>query len=306
VAAFHAIRPDPPPKKLTNEQHYFISNERFLDAWHGSFGPLGGVYVGVGTDQNYVLAGWCRPEVLVVVDFDQLVIDLQWVYWAFLRHAKTPNDFVALWAPDAGNRRRAQALIEATYGDDEVTRRKAVAIWRRTHRLVHKRLERAQERFAEASAPSFLDDQAQYDFVRSLVLNDRVFAVRGDLLAEQTMKDLGEVARRAELPIRVLYLSNTEMYFNYSRSFKPNILGLPFDEQSIVLRTLPVKPADYRYLVQPGETFQAWLRDERTQAVWGMYKLRRRQGEGSRLYRIDAPPPPPAAGARGHRATRGR
>ena len=52
------IVPDPPPPHLVRGTHYVISNEDRHDLWLKTVQGKGGAYLGVGTDQNYVLAGW--------------------------------------------------------------------------------------------------------------------------------------------------------------------------------------------------------------------------------------------------------
>lgn len=292
VAAFRGIQADPAPKRLTNGKHYIISNERRLDFWHKSMPNPGGVFVGVGTDQNYVLAGWGKPEIMVLMDFDQLVVDLQYVYWAFFRAAETPEAFIALWTPDRAHRRDAKALIAKSYEDQPAIAKAALAAYRYSPATIFKRLTKSRVRFAKYGAPSFLNDAEQYRFVRQMVLENRVFTVRGDLLANRTVTDIGKVSAQFELKVRVLYLSNTEMYFNWVRGFKPNMSALPMDDKSLVLRTLPVKPADYRYVVQGGPNFQSWIQAKGSKSVWKMYDKRRRIGvKGvSRLFVIDAKP----------------
>ncbi len=290
--AFAKVRPDRPPKRLTNDKHYIISNERRLDFWSNSVRDVGGLFVGVGTDQNYVLAGWCKPKVMVLMDFDQLVVDLQYVYWAFLKASASPAEFIARWTPDRRSRSRAKATLVAEYEDRPKILKAALRAYRYSPKTVFKRLARSRDRFATHGTPTFLNDSGQYDIVRSLVEQNRVFTVRGDLLADRTIADIAKAASRFELKVGVLYLSNTEMYFNWVRGFKNNMLALPMDEKTVVLRTLPVKPADYRYLVQPGLNFQGWIRANSQKAVWQMYKKRRQVGppEG-RLFVIDAEPP---------------
>jgi hypothetical protein len=73
------------------------------------------------------------------------------------------------------------------------------------------------------------------------------------------------------LPVKVLYLSNIEQYFTYRKPFKANMLALPFDGGSLVLRTLPGRPAGFHYILQRGDDFHAWMRAPK---VWSVYKLR--------------------------------
>lgn len=74
--------------------------------------------------------------------------------------------------------------------------------------------------------------------------------------------------------------------------YKATIAGLPMDERSVILRTLPARPAGFEYIVQAGLDFQAWLAAPR---VWSVYRMRaRRKGEplsASVRHVIDTAPP---------------
>ena len=112
----------------------------------------------------------------------------------------------------------------------------------------------------ELGIPTFLTDLEQYQTVANLYRNNRVLAIRGDLTENRTLNDLSAIGKRFSLPIRVLYLSNCEYYFKYAdKHYRDNILAMPFDDQSVVLHTDPKSSDKYRYVVQSGPNFQAWL-----------------------------------------------
>ena len=67
---FDGIESEPPPPKLTLNKHFLISNENHLHYFHDLVKDVGGVYLGVGSEQNYVLAGWAKSERMIIVDFD--------------------------------------------------------------------------------------------------------------------------------------------------------------------------------------------------------------------------------------------
>jgi hypothetical protein len=59
-----------------------------------------------------------------------------------------------------------------------------------------------------------------------------------------------------------LYLSNAEEYWDrYSKTYRANIRALPFDDRSVVLRTLLTWSVnmDYRYNVQRASNYVEWL-----------------------------------------------
>jgi hypothetical protein len=263
-AAFLAVRADPAPPELIRKSHYWISNEHSHFLWQPRLAGRGGAFLGVGTDQNYLLAGWARPELLLLVDFDGAVVDLHGAYRAAFAAAATPAEFLALWGKDG--RAALEAAIDAAHADPD--ERAAVRRAARVARgLVYKRLARTQREYAARGVPTFLSDPAQYEHLRALWAGGRVFAIRGDLTGDRTLVDLAAALERAEIPIGALYLSNAEQYFDYGPAFRRNILRLPVQADAVVLRTLGwrshgfVDGETYHYTVQPARKFAAWMRD---------------------------------------------
>jgi hypothetical protein len=62
-AALGAVVPDPEPEALTRDTHYWICNEDALELFEPHVRGLGGALVGVGTDQNFIFAGWARSGI---------------------------------------------------------------------------------------------------------------------------------------------------------------------------------------------------------------------------------------------------
>jgi hypothetical protein len=267
---------DPPPPELVRGSHYYVSNETRLDLFHAAVRDKGGVYVGVGSDQNYLLAGWARAEALVLVDFDQAVVSLHRVYRVLFRAAETPEDFLRLWSPRSY--REVRRLVEESYPRGP-ERSSALSAYGHARWSVDRRLRKVLPQMKQASLPCFLTDAGQYAHLRKLYLEDRVFAVRGDLTASRTLSALGKALEESGQVVRVLYLSNAEQYFPYGAQYRSNIRGLPMDEGSVVLRTsgqrgIPhVRGTYYHYNTQSGRSFAAWLEDEKTRQVRPMLKL---------------------------------
>jgi hypothetical protein len=276
AAAFDAVRADPPPRRLTRNSHYLVSDEKRHDLFRDDIADRGGVFIGLGPDQNYLMAGWARPEVLVLLDFDQMVVDLHAAYRAAFLEAGTPGEFLRLWskAGAAGMER----LLADEYGENP--RFAAIrGAYRRAQKYVAVRLGRVQRSCAKRNVATYLDDPEQYAFVRALFQAGRVFPVRGDLTATMSVRDVAEAARASGLAVRVLYLSNAEQYFPYGDDFRTNMLALPFDERSVVIRTAGMGKkwsADgvYEYVAQSGENFRAWIGDPKTRKVWRMIGAR--------------------------------
>jgi hypothetical protein len=145
--------------------------------------------------------------------------------------------------------------------------------------------------------PSWLTDQATYDFVRESVVAGRVRPMVANLLADRALAGIAVTSERLEVPIRAVYLSNAEEYWQrYSNQYRENMASLPFDETSVVLRTVATyeQNLDYHYNVQGAASYLAWLRDPRIREVYQIVrhprgKRRPRPPEYSETN--DAPPP---------------
>ena len=263
--AFRSVRHDPPPRQLIRNTHYWISNEWRHDLFLPQVAGLGGVQLGVGTDQNYLLAGWSRPEVLFLFDFDQAIVDLHRVYGVLFMRSSTPADFLAAWRKEA--RAGTEAWVRTDLAGDPGLDR-IVAVFRRARPVVRGRLVWLRASQRKRKVPTFLDDRTQYDWIRALWFSGRAFPVRGDLTGERALADIAAAARVGRLPIRTLYLSNAEQYFDYGDAFRRNIAQLPADARSVALHTLGwgrlgFADGDYHYLWQSLTGFQSWLRGNR-------------------------------------------
>lgn len=286
--ALAAITPDPPPAKLLNGQHYVVSDEHRPERFREVLEGRGGALVGVGTDQNYLFAGWARPELVWIVDFDQTVVDLHTAYRAFFEHAERPEAFLELWS--AGGRERARAAV-ASVVSSEAERRRVDYAMRIGRHLVHGRLSNLRARFEADGVPTLLNDDGQYRYVRQLVRSGRFVAVRGDVTGPRTVREVGRTAQRLGIPVRVLYLSNVEQYVRYSPRFRDNVRALPVDGRSVVLRTYHRGPGEgYVYAVQRTDHFRRWLEQPRIRTLGDMLWRARRPGPAPLLW-LSGPAP---------------
>lgn len=266
AAALRAVPSDPAPAKLVNDWHFVVSNENHPDRFRSAVAGLGGMYIGVGAEPGYLFAGWARSELVVMMDFDGVIADVHAMYQALLLTAPDPDTLLDMWAPR--NEARARSVILQHVGE---------ARWaglKRYHhfasKMIHARLRFLKSRMEHRQIPTFLTSQAEYDHIVAMVRAGRVHALRGDLTGEHTMRALGTLARDLGLSVRVLYTSNAEEYFHYSRALKDNVRGLPIDDRAVLLRTSYVARGDdgFAYVVQPTKDFVAWL------DVPGVYTVR--------------------------------
>ncbi len=258
-AALAAIPADPAPAAVIQGTHYFISNERFPERFRPAFDGVGGIYVGVGPEQNYLLASWAEPQIILLVDFDQMIVDLHRAYRELFLRSVDAEAFIARWSP--AELEATRALLEAAISD-KAERRRIVHAFERARPAVYPRLQLIRTRFGNMGVPTFLSDPDRYRYMVQMHRTGRVRALRGDLTAHKTMRGVATAAKTLGLPVRGIYLSNVEFYFDYASGLGDNLASLPVDDRSMVARTYPfkVRGADYRYVVQSAVDLQAWLR----------------------------------------------
>jgi hypothetical protein len=274
---FASLPSDPKPDELIRNSHYWISNELNQHIWHEHVKDLGGAYLGVGTDQNYMLAGWAKSDLVVVVDFDAAIADLHQVYGLFFQEAETYDDFYQRWSP--AREAEGLALIDERYAErpDLKQIRKSYKIARQ---LVWARLRIVRKAYEKRDLPTFVTDQGQYDHIRTLWRNGRVFAVRGDFTANETMVAVGKAMRDSNLAFNVIYLSNVEQYVDYTPEWRRNFTGLPVGEKGVVVRTLGwgafgfAEGEKYHYNVQEAPKFLEWLATSRVKNLPNMLYYR--------------------------------
>ncbi|HOX46426.1 MAG TPA: hypothetical protein PK668_22675 [Myxococcota bacterium] len=291
VAALAGVRADPPPEELSKGLHFIVSDEKRHYLFQPTVQDLGGVMIGLGTDQNYTLAGWARPELLVLLDFDQMVVDLHKVYRLVFLAAASPEEFLELWS--FRKAKELRKLVTTAY-PRKAEQKDIFFALNNSRATVAKNFKDVMERYRQVGVPMFLTAPDQYAHLRALFQADRVLMVRGDLTATRTLADLARVLKAQGRVVRALYLSNAEQYFNYTRAFRDNVLGLPYDERSWILRTRP-RGFEYIYLAQRPDVLRAWLEDRRTWnvRVLAPRKLLSVQRPFQVLAALPPPPPPP-------------
>lgn len=273
-ATFFGTAEDPPPEKLdaTREdlegRHYLSGDERNLHLFYPKIKGLGGGYMGVGSDQAYLFAGWMRADLVWLCDYDPWIRHLHHAYAAFFTAAETYEAFRDWWKPERDNVKKAVAHLEEHFKDHPDVRKIAFVYGRAAHK-VYRRLKRLEGWLSKEKIPGFVNDAETYTFVRSLVTGGRVRPMLCNLLDDEGMRGAATAAKQLSVPIRVLYTSNAEQYWPYRAEFRQNIWDLHVDERSVIIRTVATKPTndDYHYNVQPLLNFQEWLRRDWVRSV---------------------------------------
>jgi hypothetical protein len=216
-------------------QHYFRSNEWRQDLLVPHLEGLGGAFVGVGADQNYTMAAMAESEMLFLVDYDPMIPWIHAIYDVLIRASETPDALVARFAEE--NVRATTALLESGLADhprgDRIVRH-----FRRKRAAWHPYLERVQGLVRGGRPFSWLSSDELYRRVRRLFEQGRVVWRNGDVTADRTMRGVADACRRLGVPVRAVYFSNAEQFFEYTDSFIENMRQLPADERAVVVRTI--------------------------------------------------------------------
>jgi len=253
---------DPFPEALVLDAHYWVSNENNHQLYKPSVDNHRGIYLGVGTDQNYLIAAWSRSPILLMMDFDEQIRNVHDIYGSIFRRVEDPKTFVQMWSEP-----RADEVVTWLREDFEGKRLADLEVsFKRARKPVFGRLRKVVKDYKEREIKTFLSDDDQYTFIRNLWLNKRVFSYRGDLTANLTMVQIAQVLKSHRLNLGLVYLSNAEQYFEFTPEYRRNMIVQPFDERSLILRTRPWEELGYpeggryHYNVQSAQNFATWLR----------------------------------------------
>lgn len=283
---FENIRRDPDPDALVRDAHYWVSNENAHYVWYPYVKDLGGVLSGVGTDQVYLIAGWSNASLILPMDFDRMITNLHYAYGAAFLSANNIEEFRSYWKSD--NPDLIKAALEKYFPDKAADAFKA---WKHGVKEVNGRFNRVVKKYTKSeeteitSVPTFLTDETQYKRIKRLWENHRVFPICGDLTGNKAMIDIAKALRDSNMKMMILYPSNAEGYFEYTPEYRRNIVNMPFEDKSLILRTRQMRSLglaeeeDYHYNMQSGENFQLWLK---TTNIPDQHKMLRKRTKTAR------------------------
>ena len=261
-----------------------ICNEDRYDLFYEYIKELGGAYFGVGSIQNFSLAAWARSEWIWLMDFTRIVVAANKIHIAFLKEAKTPYEFRRLWAKDS--KEAAFDIIQKEYGSqpDHEFIQKA---WKVAGHFLRKRMKLLDFLTRKRQYKIWLNSIKDYNYLRSLALSNRIRSLRGDLTGNIAVRNIAQTAKKMQIVVRIAYFSNAEEYFKYyddkdkllrgySNTFRESWRLMPFDAQSVILRTVSILkgkfpwPEDsnystdrgFHYNIMPAANFQRWLLNE--------------------------------------------
>lgn len=218
--------------------HYPSSNERRIDLFQKHLEGLKGGYMGVGTDQNLTFLGWARSEYAWLMDFDPVVVAVNRIHFLFIEKSPDYATFRNYW--DRKNKKSSEKLVMEAFQKDPDLSDIQLA-WKVAHRGwndVPERLKELEYMEKNFKLKTFSNSPEIYQHIRKMVQEGRIQAIPGDLNGSVTFQNIAASAKKLGVPIRVLYTSNAEEYFNFPEGYRKNILSLPVDDKSILIRTM--------------------------------------------------------------------
>jgi hypothetical protein len=238
-------------KKLKS-LHYLRSNETELHLFEPHIKNLGFGYVGVGADQNYTMAAMAQPSHVWLMDYDPWVMRLHYIYRVIFLKAATAKAFVAFW----WNRDKMRAELRKQYGADANRLARLLWIYKKYRRFLRPYLKWARKRKRFGKGTTWLSNPVYYKRVRIMWQEGRFQPLSGDLHGTQVLNGIAAAAKRLKIAIRIVYLSNAEMYLPYTKQFIANMKNMPWDSKTLLVRTVRgkkyIQKSDkWHYNIQP-------------------------------------------------------
>lgn len=257
-AAARRIASDVPDGRSgRSERSYVVSNEWAHRLFFPHIEGLGGAMVTVGADQGYTMAAIARAELLYAVDYDPVIAATHRMYGVLVADAESPSALLERFRPEAEP--AVVARLEEVLGAEAAP---AVRVYRRYRGRLQTYLRNVRDYRA---GRTWLGDAALYAHVRALHAGGRVVARTADVTAPPTFEAIGAATARLGIPVRVVYLSNLEMFVPNRPELVRNMHGLRTDARAVLLRTaysprLRSAPHDHwHYVAQPFSDYLARL-----------------------------------------------
>jgi len=227
------------PEHCKDPDSYMTPNE----SQNYTFGPyiknLGGGYVGVAADANYSYIALARSRYVWLMDFDVKINALHRTLRAFIIESDSIKTFIDRFAKK--NRKASLEILKKYYGD-RADHDFIAQIFRNNADGLMKHYQKSSVPDKKQGEFGWLRFAEHYRYIRLLYQQNRIAIVPGDLLKDKSLQSIGKSAKALGIPVRVYYPSNAEEFWFYSDQYKSNVLGLPFDEASVAVRTVHEYP----------------------------------------------------------------
>lgn len=217
-------------------EHYPASNERRIDLFWEPIDSLGGVYLGVGTDQNFSLAARARSEYIILMDFDPGIVAVNKLHIEFLKASNSYEAFKNFW--DRKNKEKSLDFLRNLNRENFSDLKKALELGQKPGIGVPERLKELDFMHKKFGLETFSHKDSDFQYLRKMAEESKIIALHGDLTGVNVLQEIASVLQKNNLTINLVYTSNAEEYFKFPPNFRKNILSLPISEKGIIVRTL--------------------------------------------------------------------
>jgi hypothetical protein len=240
-------------------------------------GRAGGVYLGVGPEQNFTYMAAIRPKMAVIFDIRRGNLDMQLLYKAIFELSKDRADFVSMLFARARPSAAAASLsagqlfrlLASSAPSEGQYRLNLAAIEDRllkTHGLPLRASDLAGIRaiyqtfyysgVAVRPSPTYADlmtatdaagvnhgflaSEAAFSFLKDLETRNLVIPVVGDFAGPKAIRAIGAYLKAQGAVVGAFYLSNVEQYLYQDgrwTAFCRNVATLPLDTASTFIRS---------------------------------------------------------------------
>jgi formylglycine-generating enzyme required for sulfatase activity len=245
-----------------SSEHFVVSNERHQELWEPFLKNLGGGYAGVGSDQGYNFIANARSRWAWLFDYDPLIVTIHALLREVILRSETPREFADAFKPGRFAETVKLAAPHIPEGERDTLLRMLTAVGAEMYAEYSRRVVRdpIHEKY------DWLQNEDHYRYIRLLYRQGRILSVRGNLLTDIAMPAIAASARKLDVPIRVFYSSNADDHWELKQRYRDNLLGLPFDDKSIWIRTITPRRKDrdpkdvWQYVIHNGIDAQRKLK----------------------------------------------
>ena len=250
-----------------------VTNESRLDIFQRYLENLeGGVYIGVGSIQNFTLACWAHADEIYMIDFTSIVVKNNLAHIAFLQAAKSRIDYISFWHK---NYQGGLSVLKKKYrrGRKRIQVIRAFKKSRYHFRRHFVQLKKAEKKY---NYQTYLSSDSIFACAKSLAKNNKIHSLPGNLLSKGTYATIGPYLKNQGKQVSVLYLSNAEEYkgfWPFSKQYQKNIHSLPAKKNAKLLRTFSLRakwflwapgsklmtPIGFHYIIGDLTHFQRWM-----------------------------------------------
>jgi hypothetical protein len=234
----------------------------------------GGVYLGVGPEQNFTYIAAVRPAMAVILDIRRGNLDLQLMYKAMFELSADRADFIAMlfskprpagltsassapqlfaaFASSASNEAFHQANLKAI--DERLVKTHALPLAARDLAGLDAIYQtfywsgfavRPSPTYADLMtstdaagvARSFLSSEDRFAFIKDLESRNLVIPVVGNFEGPKAIRAVAAYLRSSGSTVSAFYLSNVEQYLGSWEAFCRNVAALPLDGHSTFIRS---------------------------------------------------------------------